>query len=279
MASHPLSRRALREWSVLVLALLLVASVWTFVELAEEVVEGDTHRFDETLLLAMRNPADRSDPIGPGWVEEIGRDFTALGGIAVLVMIVLATSGYLVLSRKARAALWLMLATGSGMALSSLLKMGFDRPRPDLVPHGTIVYTASFPSSHSMMSAVVYLTIGALLARVQPRRRLKVYILSLAILLTLVVGISRVYLGVHWPTDVLAGWSLGTAWALTSWLVMGWLQDRRQVEPPDGDNTRFISVGPARGWPGVFVNVNRGKRSVVLDLRSDAGKVALRKLV
>ncbi|MEZ5933559.1 MAG: phosphatase PAP2 family protein [Alphaproteobacteria bacterium] len=230
MASHPLSRRASREWSVLVLVLLLVASVWAFVGLADEVVEGETHRFDETVLLLMRNPADPADPIGPGWVEEIGRDVTALGGIAVLVMIVLATSGYLVLAQKAHAALWLMLATGSGMALSTVLKMSFDRPRPNLVPHGSIVYTASFPSGHSLMSAVVYLTIGALLARVQPRRRLKAYILSLAVLLTLLVGISRVYLGVHWPTDVLAGWTIGAAWALLFWLVTWYLQQSGRVE-------------------------------------------------
>lgn len=233
MAAHPLSRKAFREWSVLAVAALLLASVWAFFELADEVQEGDTRRFDEAVLLWMRSPVDLTDPIGPGWVEEIGRDFTALGGIAVLVMIVLAASGYLALRRKYRAALWLMLATGTGIALSTLLKMGYDRPRPDLVPHGSIVYTKSFPSGHSLMAAVVYLTIGALLARIQPRRRLKVYILTLAILLTLLVGLSRIYLGVHWPTDVLAGWSIGAAWALMFWLITWYLQQAGQVEKDD----------------------------------------------
>lgn len=230
MGRHPLIRKAWREWSVLAVGMLLMASVWAFFELADEVLDGDTHRFDETLLLSMRNPDKLSDPIGPGWIEEIGRDFTALGGIAVLVMIVLSTSGYLLLRRKNRAAIWLLLATGTGMILSTVLKMGFDRPRPDLVPHGSIVYTVSFPSGHSLMAAVVYLTIGALLIRVQPRRRLKAYIMTLAIFLTLLVGISRVYLGVHWPTDVLAGWTIGAAWALLFWLVTWYLQQAGRVE-------------------------------------------------
>jgi undecaprenyl-diphosphatase len=118
----------------------------------------------------------------------------------------------------------------SGIALSFALKAGFDRPRPDLVPHGSVVYTASFPSGHSMMAALVYLTLGALLARLQPERRLKIYILLLAVLVTLAVGISRVYLGVHWPPDVLAGWAAGAAWAIMSWAVVIWLQRLRKIE-------------------------------------------------
>lgn len=233
MATRLLSPRETREWSVLAVALIIVASVWLFFELADEVQEGSTRQFDETVLLSMRNPADLADPIGPGWFEETCRDFTALGGIAVLVMIVLAVSGYLVLSGKTRAALWLILATGSGIALSTLLKMGFDRPRPDLVPHGSTVYSKSFPSGHSLISAVVYLTIGTLLARVEPRRRLKVYVMTVAILLTLLIGVSRVYLGVHWPTDVLAGWTVGSAWALMFWLITWYLQKSGQVETED----------------------------------------------
>lgn len=227
---NPLSWKESREWSMLVVALLMLGSVWAFFALADEVQEGGTHKFDEAVLLSMRNPADLSDPIGPGWVEEIGRDFTALGGVAVLVMVVLATSGFLLLQRKNHAALWLLLSAGSGMLLSTVLKMGFDRPRPDLVPHGSIVYTASFPSGHSLMAAVVYLTIGTLLARVQPKRRLKIYLLTVAILLTLMVGVSRVYLGVHWPTDVLAGWTIGIAWALLFWLITWYLQQAGRVE-------------------------------------------------
>ncbi|HWV40755.1 phosphatase PAP2 family protein, partial [Pseudorhodoplanes sp.] len=84
--------------------------------------------------------------------------------------------------------------------------------------------------------AVTYLTLGALLARIQSRNRLKAYVVSVAILLTLMVGASRIYLGVHWPTDVLAGWCAGAAWAMACWLLALWLQSRGEIEPAtDGD--------------------------------------------
>ncbi|HVR96386.1 MAG TPA: phosphatase PAP2 family protein [Thermoanaerobaculia bacterium] len=213
------------------LVLVLVAGgIWMFAELAGEVREGETKQIDEAVLLALRNPADRSDPLGPRWVEEMARDFTALGGVGVLTILTLAVCGFLVLDHKNRAALLVFVEVGGALVLSFLLKHGFQRPRPDLVPHGSYVYTTSFPSGHSMMSAATYLTLGALLARVQPRRRLKAYLLGLAVLLTLVVGFSRVYLGVHWPTDVLAGWTAGGVWALIGWLLARWLQRRGKVE-------------------------------------------------
>jgi undecaprenyl-diphosphatase len=122
--------------------------------------------------------------------------------------------------------------------LSSLLKLGFDRPRPDLVAHGAQVYSASFPSGHALMSAVAYLTLGALLARVQKGRRLKLYVLAVAVTLTFLIGVSRVYLGVHWPTDVLAGWCIGSAWALTCWVLAIWLQGRGEMEGSDAEPAR-----------------------------------------
>lgn len=225
-----LARLARYEFAALLCVLILFGGIWGFVELADEVSEGDIQSIDETLLLSLRNPADYTDPLGPGWVEELGRDFTALGGVGVLVLISLGALGYLLLARRYRAALFASVAVPGGMLLSTLMKVGYDRPRPDLVPHETFVYTASFPSGHAMMSAVTYLTLAALLIRVQPELRLKAYILVQAILLTLLVGMSRVYLGVHWPTDVLAGWTAGAAWAALCWLVMRWMQRRGQVE-------------------------------------------------
>ena len=168
--------------------------------------------------------------MGPDWVEEMARDLTALGGVAVLVVLTVAVGGFLVLDGKLRMAGFVVLAVAGGVVASSLLKGAFDRPRPQLVPHGSYVYTASFPSGHSMMAAVTYLTLGALLARSQKRRRVRAYLLLSGILLTVGVGVSRVYLGVHWPTDVLAGWTAGAAWALLCWTVAKWLQGRREIE-------------------------------------------------
>ena len=208
----------------------MAAAIWGFAEIADEVIEGETRGFDRRVLLAMRDPSDPSDPWGPKWLEEVGRDFTALGGMGVLVGLTAAVCLFLAMQRKHHAMVLVLAAVCGGLLLSLLLKRGFDRPRPDLVPRLSYVYTSSFPSGHSMMSAITYLTLGALLARLQATRGVKVYLIVLAALVTLAVGISRVYLGVHWPTDVLAGWAAGAAWALICWLAASWLQRRGKVE-------------------------------------------------
>jgi undecaprenyl-diphosphatase len=210
---------------------VLSLCAWGFVGLAGEVLEGDTAGFDRALLLALRNPADLSDPIGPTWFEEVARDITGLGGHAVLTIVTLSVLAYLMMVRKRGAGLLVVAAVGGGMLLSTLLKIGFERPRPDLVPHGTAIYTASFPSGHAMLSAVTYLTLGALLARVHPDRRVKAFFIALAVTLTVLIGASRLYLGVHWPSDVLAGWCGGAGWASLCWFVALQLQRRGQVEP------------------------------------------------
>jgi undecaprenyl-diphosphatase len=213
---------------------LAVLSVfgYGFVALADEVTEGETHAVDRALLLALRDPSNPANPLGPSWLEEAARDITGLGGYAILTLLTVAAVGYLVMVRKNGAALLVIAAVTGGMMLSTGLKLGFERPRPDLVPYGTRVYTASFPSGHAMLSAVVYLTLGALMARMQQRRRVKTLILGLAVFLALLVGVSRVYLGVHWPSDVLAGWCVGAAWAALCWFVALQLQRRGQVERP-----------------------------------------------
>lgn len=214
----------------LLVLILITGGVWTFAEIADEVTEGETRQIDEAILLALRNPQDRADPLGPPWMEEAQRDLTALGGIPVLLLLTVAASAFLVLDGKRHAAVLVLAAVGGALLWSFLLKEGFSRPRPDLVSHGAHVESASFPSAHSMMSAATYLTLGVLLARVQSRRRLKIFLLGFASLLTLLVGVSRVYLGVHWPTDVLAGWAAGGVWALLCWLAARWLQRRGKVE-------------------------------------------------
>jgi undecaprenyl-diphosphatase len=218
------------EPRMLAVLLAIAGCVWAFAELADKIEEGEADSFDTRVLLALRSPADPADPLGPGWIEEFGRDVTALGGFGVLLFLTFASAGYLWLGGRQRSMLLLLVAVGGGQLLSILFKLGFDRPRPDLVPHGTLVYTASFPSGHAMMAAVTYLTLGAMLARVQPSRALKAYVLALAATVAIAVGISRVYLGVHWPTDVLAGWTAGAAWALACWSVARWLARRGAVE-------------------------------------------------
>ncbi|MBX3439246.1 MAG: phosphatase PAP2 family protein [Planctomycetaceae bacterium] len=218
------------ELSTLVAMGLMAGGLWAFMAIAGEVKEGETDAIDRALLLAARNPNDLSDPIGPRWVEEMARDVTALGGITVLTLVTLSVVGYLLLERKSRAAIVVIVAVVGGLAVSHALKWQVGRPRPDLVPHGSYVSSASFPSGHAMMSAATYFTLGALLARVHDQRRLKAYFLILAAFLSVAVGISRVYLGVHWPSDVLAGWALGACWAVLCWLIARRLQRTGEME-------------------------------------------------
>jgi undecaprenyl-diphosphatase len=208
----------------------LAAGSWIFIEVAEEVMEGETRAIDRALLLGLRNPANLSDPIGPVWLEEAVRDCTALGGVVLLSLVSLAVIAQLVLSRKPKAAGFVAASVLGALLLSLALKSVFQRPRPDLVPQLSHVASTSFPSGHSMLSAAVYLTLGTLLARVQPNLLLKAHVLSWAILLTLLVGFSRVYTGVHWPSDVLAGWAAGSAWAGLCWVVARALQRRGLME-------------------------------------------------
>lgn len=220
-----------QELAAVIGMLLVFAGIWAFAEIADEVLEGEIQGLDETILLAMRMPGDLSDPIGPHWLEEIGRDLTALGGVAVITLLILCAVIYLILEKRYRIALFALLSVAGGLLVSTLLKNLFDRPRPDLISHDSLVYTASFPSGHSMMAAVVYLTLAVLLMQAQRRWRTKSFLLTAALLLTALVGVSRVYLGVHWPTDVLAGWTAGAAWAALCWLAARWLQRRGAVEP------------------------------------------------
>lgn len=224
-------RRARGEIAALAALAVAALGLLTFAEVADEMAEGDSHVIDEQILLALRSPADPSDPIGPGWVELGVSDVTALGGYIVLTFLVVSVVVYLLVIGKWRNAIMVSGASVSGVFLSELLKVQFGRPRPELVPQLAEVHSLSFPSGHAMLSAVIYLTLGALLARFHKRKRERALIMVYAVLVTMMVGASRVYLGVHWPTDVLAGWALGAAWAAVWWLV-AWrfLRDRQETE-------------------------------------------------
>lgn len=226
-ALHRIGRHELG--AVLSLSVLALGT-WVFAEVLDEVREGETRSADRAILLWLREPGDRSDPLGPPWLEEIGRDVTALGGVAVLSLVSVAAVGYLLLLRRPRAALCVTGSVLGAVGFSIALKYLIARPRPQLVPHLSYVITSSFPSGHAMLSAAVYLTLGASLARLHKSLGLKAYMLLWALLLSFLVGLSRVYVGVHWPTDVLAGWAAGAVWAALSWLGLRALQRRGEVE-------------------------------------------------
>lgn len=206
--------------------------LWTFLTIAGEMAEGETRTFDQRLLLALRTAGEPSNPIGPRWFEESMRDITALGGFTVLTLLTLtAVIALLRSGRKLDAATMAMAVIGAELS-SDLLKVAYARPRPLLVPHESYVYSNSFPSGHSAVSAATYLMLAILIANAVKRRQSKVMIFSVAILIVIAVGVSRAYLGVHWPTDVLAGWALGGAWAILGWIFAGFLNQSPSQSHP-----------------------------------------------
>ncbi len=225
----PVTKHDGREVGALIAVFIGAALILAFGFLASEVVEGDTKHFDMAILMAFRTPGHPADLLGPPWVEEMVRDITALGSFAFIIIIVTAAVGYLLLVHKYALAIVVIGAELSGILMSTLLKNAFDRPRPDL-DHAARVFTASFPSGHATLSAVTFLTLGALLTRTNADERVKLYFITVAVLLTLLVGSSRVYLGVHYPSDVVAGWCLGSAWAVLCWAIVLWLQRSGKVD-------------------------------------------------
>ncbi|WP_421732054.1 phosphatase PAP2 family protein [Brevundimonas sp.] len=224
-----LLRRARDRLTVAAIGGFLAASagLWAFLTIAGEMREGETRALDERLLLMLRTPGDPNNPLGPRWLEEAMRDITALGGFTVLTLI--AVVAVIALARARR---WRSAVTLAGVALgaeltSDLLKLVYARPRPDLTAQESYVYTHSFPSGHSTVSTAIYFTLAALLASQVARRGSRALILLTTGLLVLAIGVSRVYLGVHWPTDVVAGWAVGSMWAVAGWRLLRFASDHR----------------------------------------------------
>jgi undecaprenyl-diphosphatase len=208
-----------RELQWLVVGLAASVLLFLLVALAGRMMDGNTQALDDRILRVLRDPSDPSRPIGPPWIAGAMFDLTAIGGPTVLWMLVLAAAGFLALQTRYRTAIVVLATSGSGEVLNSLMKHAFNRPRPDIVPHLRPVYSTSFPSGHAMESAIVYLTLGAILMRSSSARATKIYVLAIAVMLTMLAGVSRVYLGVHYPTDVIAGWIVGFMWASVCWTV------------------------------------------------------------
>lgn len=234
MAPHPTAflTRALRvartEIAAVTAMLVMALGVLTFVEVADDMREADGQAFDQAVLHAVRPFADDPGrPWGPWWLHEAAGDLTSLGGIAVLTLFALISLGFLLILRKRLSALLLVVGLAGGVALSEGLKAVFERERPPLEYQAVETLNASFPSGHALLSTVFYLTLGVMLTRAFPRRRLKAYVLSVGVLIAVLIGLTRVYLGAHWASDVFAGWSVGAAWAMALWLI-AYAVERRQ---------------------------------------------------
>jgi undecaprenyl-diphosphatase len=212
--------------------------LWGFFELTEAVTEAEHHGLEERIMRSLRQTGDPSLLRGPAWLKEVARDITALGGAAAITFVTLLTACYFLLSRRLQAAGFVVVSVTGGYLLGMLLKHIYGRPRPAVVPYLVEAESSfSFPSGHSMSSAVAYITLGALLARGVTRWRDKFYLIGSALLLSGLIGVSRVLLGVHYPTDVLAGWVAGTAWALLCWMVAYRMNLKWQLLP-SGESER-----------------------------------------
>lgn len=214
-------------WSLLGISAALLLTL----KLASEVVEGDTLAFDRTILIRVRAATEGHDAFRET-LRRLMLDVTTLGNNGLLTLIALLAVGFLIVAGKKRLGGLLALGITAGAAASGLLKLAYARPRPDVVAHLVDVNTASFPSGHAMNSAVVYLTMAVLLARGQKQRGARLYIIGVGVMLTLMIGLSRIYLGVHWPTDVLVGWIFGASWAALLAYAAARLQVDGAIEEP-----------------------------------------------
>ncbi len=228
----PFARRALAlartEIGALAALFIIAFGALAFADLAEDMREPGEQVFDWRVLHALHPYADPARPLGPPWAGIVAADITSLGSTALLVLFALIAVGLLLMLQKRLSALLLVVGLAGGLALSEGLKAVFERERPPLVYQSVHTLNASFPSGHALLSAVFYLSLGVMLTRAFPKRRLKAYVLGVAILLTLLVGCSRIYLGAHWASDVFAGWSVGAAWAMVLWLVSYAIARRQQ---------------------------------------------------
>lgn len=208
-----------RETRLIIAFIIVAVALLVVIRLGSEIREDGTSDFDRWVLLSLRQSDNTGLPIGPAWLRPVFVDITALGGVTALTLLTISVVGHLLVAKKWITAGLIVAATSSGSLIGHILKIGFSRARPTIVPHFVEIHTLSYPSGHATNSAVVFLTLGALLARAQTTRPTRAYVVAVALLFTVLIGCSRVYNGVHWPTDVIAGWAIGGSWALLWWAI------------------------------------------------------------
>jgi undecaprenyl-diphosphatase len=237
----PLTPRALRWlWPALILA--AVSALGFAIVLVDKIAMGESLKLDSTLLLALRRPGHLDVPIGPPWLEQSAIDLSALGGFTLQWLLGGAAVGFLLYVHRRAEAAWLLASIVGASVLDTLFKLSLNRPRPELVPHLARVSNASFPSGHAMISAAIFLTVAAMLGETQKRASAKAYLMAIAGVLVILIGCSRVYLGVHWPSDVMAGWCFGSVWALFAFVANRALRRRAA-------RRKVFSEGPAPPVP------------------------------
>jgi undecaprenyl-diphosphatase len=200
--------------------LMMLTGLAVLMILVSQLGQPSLQNFDEAVVRNLRNVNNPATPIGPGWFQELTRDFTALGGYGILSTITILVTTFLHLERRPARGHFIVVTVLAGYSLSMMLKAIIARPRPDIVPWLSNVHSSSFPSGHSMMSAVVYLSLGLMLSDLTSRRLVKTFVVVAPLTISALVSFSRVYMGVHYPTDVVAGWWLGISWSLACWLAI-----------------------------------------------------------
>ncbi|WP_293797384.1 phosphatase PAP2 family protein [uncultured Bosea sp.] len=191
-----------------------------FLGLALLIVSGHSFSVDTTLIMLFRDAANPAVPLGPAWFHEAVRDMTALGSFVGLFFMALTATLALWLCGYRHLAIGLVVSLVAAFLASTVLKIAIARQRPDIVEHAALTFTASFPSGHAFLSAATLLTIASFVGLATRRTDIARFCMVMAVILTGLIGLSRIYLGVHWPTDVLGGWCLGMVWSsvATAWL-------------------------------------------------------------
>ena len=208
------------EAQALVLWFSTASALWAFFYLGAEIGEGDTGAFDRQLIGLLRTSGNGGEPIGPPWFKDSMRDVTALGGFTFLLLLIIVVVLSLLFHRKRREGLIVASIAIGAQTSIEIFKFLYDRPRPGALLPSLQAYSASFPSGHTTESTAIFLTVATVIATLESTDHTKILSYTIATLVILAIGFSRVYLGMHWPTDVLGGWVLGTAWALVAWIAL-----------------------------------------------------------